>query len=384
MMKDRASTTTRLAIILFIVASHAAVESAAFLCSRKTATTKGDDRLLDITISNDHKLSIWQQHRQRQRKAQVRGGAIVPAKRHSFLKAENKESFEQPKEKDTAEESKRKALAAVQKCYRFIFLSAIVDILTLQWTIEPGFDRQRILFEALSVFWKISLAYGLRTVSASVDGVLTSGDHDASSDDVSSIADHLYRIMARLWRNTAWMIALTSTFDLLPILGHVRWLPPAFIALVVSAVFWVRTQSAREFSALAGRISSNDKQVDKLKIQMTVGRIAICTAALLMRGCLVIPLMIARKATWRERLLTLPDLLTPLATAGLLWQLRAALLSVTTLALEVGTIPEDGMPRLHRAQAGFYSKVASTFAIEGIGKVAGAIVVPLFQKAFKA
>jgi hypothetical protein len=363
-----------MAIILSIVASLA-VESAALLPLKTAATT--------ITmINNDHKDSIWQQLRQRQ--AQVRGGAIAPgAKRHSFLNAEKKESFfrKQPKEEDTNEESKRKALAAVQKCYRFIFLSAIVDVFTLQKTIESGVGQRRILFEALSFLWKIALAYGLRA-SASFSAVLARGD-DASSNDISSIVDHLYRTMARLWRRAAWMITLTSLVDLLPIVGHVRWLPPAFIALVVSAVFWVRTQSAREFSALAGRIS-NDKEVDKLKIRMTVGSMAACTVALLIRGCLVIPLVIASKATWRERLASLPALPTPLATAGLLWQLRAALLSVMTLALEVGTVPEDGRSRLFRAQAGFYSKVASTFASEGIGKVAGAVLVPFFHKIFKA
>ena len=380
-MKDRTFTTTRLAIVLFIVAIYAVVESAALLSLKTSAaTTRGEN---DITmINNDHKNSIWQQHRQRQ--AQVRGGAIVPTKRHSFLNAENKKESlkQQPKEEDTIEESKKKARAAVQKCYRFIFLSAIVDVLTLQWTFKPSpsIGQDRILLEALSVFWKIAFAYGLR-VSASISVVLLR--NDASSDDISSIIDHLYRIMAPLWRHSAWMLTLTSAFDLLPILKHAHWLPSALIALVVPAVFWVRTQSAWEASALAGR--NDKKQVDKLKIRITVGSMAACTAVLLMRGCFVIPLVIASKATWRERMISLPNLPTPLVTAGLLWQLRAALLSVGTLTLDLGTIPEDEMSRLYRAQAEFYSKVASTFASEGIGKVAGAVVVPLLQKiTFKA
>jgi len=303
------------------------------------------------------------------------------------------EDINRPVTKKELQSKQLEAVASIRSCYRTVLATAVIDIATDGWALREATRVQRLL-EVLTVAWKIGLTNGLYGISEA----MSKRTVDITPENVGSIVDDLYRIMGRLWRQTAQLITLASMLDLATLFRQrVSLIPQLFAASAVLASFLVQAYSihqtdemfmvpswmrrkmkkCRKSDSITGaEKNGHDALTNQGKVAILARNMALVSAALVMRAVVVIPLLSLGQPNFMALATTLIGIPTPFVTGGLVWKLRTSQLENYGAILANEWKPSLQV-HVFEAQRKFYKRVKNTLQTEGVIKLLATVVPPL-------
>lgn len=302
--------------------------------------------------------------------ARPRGGGLL------FFRSGFRSNRQKKEEDVEFEKLLHRSRSSIESCYKAALFSAGVDVVT-HWISGGRTSRFDRLLELLTVLWKVGFAAGLYQMSAMVFQTFS---EEVTLKNLNLLIDSLYKIMAGLWRRTAWIIMLHCTVDMYRLFrDRIPWIHQAYIAFIVTASVVFRAISAQETAVFSAKNGEDSDQVVKMRISLR--NMALCAAALLIRAT-TIPFIALSNDKKPAKVLGFLDLPQPIITAGLLWKLRHAQIDGYVAAVTNEMNPEI-RSHLFQAQMSFYSKVACTLTTEATVKGL-AVAVPAVLKVVKS
>jgi hypothetical protein len=257
----------------------------------------------------------------------------------------------------------REALSSIRVCCQTAAAAAVIDGITFNYSSLQQGRNWNTLVGLFGTVWKAGIAVSLYRVFTIYQKTIKKKEAETLFQPIY----YLCKTMARLWLEASWFLTFGSFVDLVGLFQNdFYW--GGFFAILISGglcfqrVFDRETEEIARVDDLEGAAAAA-RQMGVL----TARNMAYCTGALLGRAS-IIPLSALYQTTWRDRIMQILGLPTPVVTGALLWQLRktflAALVGATSLDLE----PEV-KKQLFEAQRSFYSNVASIFKSEATFKL---------------
>lgn len=272
-----------------------------------------------------------------------------------------------------------KAIKAIQSCARIAAVSAAVDLAVLTTSTRTPFDlaSTETMVQSLVILWKVGFAYYTTTAGELYKAI---NKADAEFSKAAQGIEKILTTMTSVWRSSGILVATTAAVnfvvtcrDKAPNYSNVR---EAMIAIILGAftiAFYASTNETRALAS-AAKHSPVASAIGQ-KGRVTVRAMLYCITALFLESSIL--LLLAASSffvfSWKEGVIGLLDLPTPIATAGLLQALRRVFISAVSELIEednkdLSLKPETAIA-MTKAQQSFYSNVEKTLTSETIGKV---------------
>jgi hypothetical protein len=259
-------------------------------------------------------------------------------------------------EKQSSDSFRREdAVKAIRSCAIMAFISGLLDAaLTIAPMLVQPSKTQFSVALLPKTLWKFGFAVCLMRLVPryeSLNSLYTTTEQD------EKLLAQLVQTMARFWRANAWVLAATTTVDVVSCFSDHRHriiALQALIAVIASSSLVIRVVSARQTTVLS---QDHTESLVRRVGHRYIRNMAFCTAALIGKGCAAAVLLAVSKG--QRKLFGLIGLPTPFVTAGLLWRLRSTVMDAILEATNAAKTDETTFSKLYYAQTKFYRRVES-------------------------
>lgn len=183
----------------------------------------------------------------------------------------------------SSQDPQETALTSVTTCSRAAAISAVVDGVT-NWQLLFRQQHQASPATGLTVLnllWKVGFAAGLYQSVR----LFRQGEEQPGRGVDKEVLQDILTVMAPLWRRTAWMVLLSSVFEIFgePKIQALPYARPVLGTVIALGSLAFQRQSALESAEILGGTQKNMDRVSLLA-QRVVRNMALCTGALLCEG----------------------------------------------------------------------------------------------------
>ena len=289
-----------------------------------------------------------------------------------------------------------KARDAIRGCAKITAISAVLDLILVGPKLVRDYQTgatELLLTQSFGILWKLIFSFNIFSASRLYESLnqqaSTSSSAATTTTTTVNSLERVLDIMTFVWRSSAFMITVLAAVGISKVWEKAN--SAVLAAIIIGSATISMDTNAKETKelALSGSSATTGQEMTKIaqKGRITVRAMLLCATSLLLKSVAVVATAartVVDTGSYKAAIAAVPNLITPLATAGCLQGLRRAFLKALLDVMESneGSDPNSTALRLKpqtridlaNAQQRFYGDVRKTFIKEMILKIIAAIV----------
>jgi len=288
-----------------------------------------------------------------------------------------------------------KARDSIRGCAKITAISAVLDLIVVGPKLVRDYQTgatELLLTQSFGILWKLIFSFNIFSASRLYESLnqqasASSSQATTTTTTVNSL-ERVLDIMTFVWRSSAFMITVLAAVGISKVWEKAN--SAVLAAIIIGSATISMYTNAKETKELAlSDSATTGQEMAKIaqKGRTTVRAMLLCATSLLLKSVAVVATAartVVDTGSYKAIIAAVPNLITPLATAGYLQGLRRAFLKALLDVMESneGSDPNSTALRLKpqtridlaNAQQRFYGDVRKTFIKEMILKIIAAIV----------